>query len=266
MPNGEVICKKQPGASSVGNSTMEYLDLIGGITSVLGGLGLAAIWGATQFAAGLNLGFIVIGGVGNVPVGYLVPGVVTAIVNLGLIGHAYWWRCSRSPEDPLRDKCTAGVIQEIVPSFSSTSEQVFPWTAMHHRVDVVVKPAYWEIVGLGADFIYCTENPPPPDHGSPVLKGFYKSAKVCAAGLGSLIGGAVGAAGGIAVSVLVMATCVSAPPSVCFLAVIAAIIVTTLATQEGAALGGHIGKALAEETPPTGAANGVVRNVRERWR
>jgi hypothetical protein len=42
--------------------------------------------------------------------------------------------------------CYAGVVTSITPSFDDFFSNIAPYAAQHDRVDVVVKPTYWDIV------------------------------------------------------------------------------------------------------------------------
>ncbi|MEO0874462.1 MAG: hypothetical protein AAFY48_07660, partial [Bacteroidota bacterium] len=179
-----------------------------------------------------------------------VSGILSALATLGVIGVFYYNRCLESPDG--QNACTAGVVNDFVPSFDSAWNEVFPFTAMHNMLELVVKCDYWPLVELNALFIVCNDD----EEQSPILQTFYESSEVCAAGLGALIGGAVGAAGGILLGALAAgAIGCTASGFLYVLCIIAVILVAALiaaaVTLAGAWAGGQIGKAAAEDSAPS---------------
>jgi hypothetical protein len=147
------------------------------------------------------------------------------------------------------------VIQRIVPAFSSATDQIFPFTAMHDRIDVVVKCVYWFLVENNAAMVICNTDPDM----SPILRGYYKSNKVCGAGVGAIVGAAIGAAVGIFLGVLAggaIASIACGPFAwlcaiiVVILAVLVALVVAVACVLAGAFAGGQIGRAAASGGPP----------------
>lgn len=176
-----------------------------------------------------------------------------ALFSLICIGGFYWRNCFYSPDGEY--VCTSGIIYKIVHSFNSTADYLFPFSAEHDRVDVAVNPLYWPLVetvaGKEARYVHCTEGTE-DIYILPILSGFYKSDVVCAAGLGSIIGGTIGAVGGIFLGAFIAGLmCVSV--FLCFLALLVAAIVAALITLIGACIGGNVAKTIAE-----GRALGIV--------
>jgi hypothetical protein len=141
--------------------------------------------------------------------------------------------------------CSAGVVNEIQNSFSSASDWVFPFTAMHDRVDVVVKSSYWHLLTQAAGFVKCARD----SRSSPILQNIFYSDEVCNAETGALVGGGVGAVGGILIAAAVTAAIGCTTFIVCLFALLLAAILAVVAALVGAFAGGMIGKAATSSTP-----------------
>jgi hypothetical protein len=170
-----------------------------------------------------------------------------------LAGFYLYQRCA--PRDGV-EACAAGVVVNIVPSFDSVTSNIFPFTAMHDRVDLVVKSEFWPLLTTGAVFVKCNDDP----LASPLLECFYKSAAVCAAAVGGLIGsiilGAVGVYVGAATGAALAASlgCAALGPLApfCFLlALIVAAIIAAVMALLGAVFGAGVGKVIGLEAAGT---------------
>ncbi|MFC2156187.1 hypothetical protein ACFLRB_06850 [Acidobacteriota bacterium] len=169
-----------------------------------------------------------------------VVSVLSALAVFATVSVFHYQRCYYKPDGAI--VCTSGIINNIVRSFNSTVDEIFPFVAQHDRVDVVLNPHYWPEVEEHAYYVNCAND---PDR-SPFLKGFYKSKVVCAAGLGSVIGGGVGAIGGVLLGSLVGAVIGCATVILCLLALIVALLIAAVVTLVGAIIGGRAGKTIAE--------------------
>ncbi len=158
-----------------------------------------------------------------------------------------------------RRTCWAGVIEETKESFTSASDEIFPFTAMHPRVDVVVKSSYWDLVSTNAEFVKCNDD----SRASPILQTYYHSKKVCAAGVGAVYGAAIGAGAGIVAGTLAAAAIIAAVGCatiiLCVLALLLAAVIAIVGALIGAFAGGQIGKAIAENDTPYGTGAGNER-------
>ncbi|HKB01526.1 MAG TPA: hypothetical protein VKD90_04860 [Gemmataceae bacterium] len=188
-----------------------------------------------------------------------VPGfiVVVSVAAAGLtwaVVLAFWFDRCLNKADGLR-ACTAGVVQNIVPSFSRHPENdLFPWTAMHDRVDVVVKSAYWFLVEQNAQLVKCNDD---ADR-SPILQGLYKSDRVCAADLGAVIGGLVGGLGGILVGSVLGSLLCAAAFVFCAMAAVFAALISVVSVLGGAWVGGQVGKSFGADVPPEAGLNPIL--------
>lgn len=214
------------------------LGLIFGIPGAIGGI--VKVTGMTEV---ISFG---ISGATNLWIAAAAAAILTLVIII------VFWHERCASRDGLRGSCAAGVVNEIEEAFSSAADTVFPFTAMHDRVDVVVKCDYWHLVETNAAFVKCTDHAD-PDLQSPILQSFFENAAVCAAGLGSTIGGAIGAVAGILAGVAVAAAIGCAGPWVIFCLIIAAIIAVVVVLVF-AFVGGNIGRAAAGGGPP--AADG----------
>jgi len=236
--------------SQGGEETPEILETI---LLIFGGIGTAAsIIGAIVKAAEITTLPIIgvtVAGAGLIALSAIAAAAATFITVFAF----YWDRCGSDPEG--LQACSAGVINEIVESFDSASDELFPFTAMHDRVDVVVMSQYWFLVENNALSIKCASD----TDSSPILQSLYESDEVCAAGLGSTIGAGVGALGGIALGILAGIAIGCATIILCVVAIIVAAIVAAAVVLGGALLGGQIGKAIAEDTQPEANGGNTLR-------
>jgi MFS family permease len=176
--------------------------------------------------------------------------VVTFVIVMAVIVVFFYKNCIENPAG--LDTCSAGVIKAVFPSFSDWTETVFPFTANHPRIDVVVKSKYWPLVGIGGATVVCNNDA----QKSPVLSAFFHNSQVCGAGVGAIVGAAVGGIAGIFLAVIAAGAigCTGALVFylLCLLLVIvvAAIIVAVMALA-GAAIGGGIGRDTTRANDPT---------------
>lgn len=219
--------------------------VIGIIIGVIGGIAtVAGIFEKIQVVNGiLQIGGITIGGAAAAGAA---AGFVAAIATYIVIATYVVDRCTQG--EGLRE-CLAGVVFEIIESFSDFLDEVFPFSAMHDRVDVVVKSRFWDIVESGQAFVHCTDEAPP--RRSEIMRCYYYDRLVCDAAIGSLVGGIAGVVGGIIAAAAVAAAIGCATVILCIIAIIVAAIVAAVAVLVGALIGGQIGKAVSEDETPS---------------
>jgi hypothetical protein len=171
--------------------------------------------------------------------------IIGAVITLWVIGNFAYSRCWSRPEGS--PECAAGVIESTEEAFSSASEELFPFTAMHDRVNLVVRCIYWPIVERNADYVYVNED----SNLSPILKCFYDTREVCSAVNGAFIGGCIASVGGIILAVIIAEVAIGcAFVWTCLIATTVAAIIAAVCVLLGAFVGGQIGKATAGETHP----------------
>jgi hypothetical protein len=239
------FCGPNPNISIKDESLAFYIGIV--LSILTGTLGVAAILAALE-VAGLTASSL------------FAAAAAAGIATFFSIYNSYWARCIYEPEG--EGACSAGIIDEVVPSFSSAVEYIFPFTAMHNRVDVVIKSKYWPLVS-GASFIKCNAIK------SPIIQCYYKTEKVCNAGLGSVIGAAVGAfvgaVLGIEVAAAFLASCALTSVLLFFCILLALIIAALIAagcTLVGAIAGGWVGMLASGTSPqPSGDTSGGVLQV-----
>lgn len=248
-----MTCPRQPTCGSQGTTSSSstsgvlsdiawLLGLVGTVTTVVGLFGKTALFTLLGISA---------------PVVVWIAAVAGALITFAVVLDFYRLRCLSHPDTLAA--CSAGVVERVVPSFGSATDELFPFTAMHDRIDVVVKCVYWFLVENGAAFVQCNID----TDTSPILRGYYKSAKVCGAGLGSTIGAGVGAVVGTFLGVLAggaIASLACGPFAwLCLiLAVLVALIVAAVCVLIGALAGGQIGKAAASGGPPAADDGSVL--------
>jgi len=139
--------------------------------------------------------------------------------------------------------CSAGVINEIVPSFDNGVDQFFAFTGMHSRVDVVVKSVYWHLVQNNV-FVRCAGDV----EGSPMIASYFFTKAVCAAGTGAIMGAAAGVIPDILAGVALIGC---ATIILCLLALIVAALVAAAIVIAAAVIGGQVGRALSDDSTPS---------------
>ena len=226
-----------PQAAPVDSTFDAILFVISLISAIAGGIGVL-ITVIEKTAELTLLGLTALTGV-------WISAAAGAVIVIGIIAVFFYQRCASRDG---RKECAAGVINALTESFDSVVDSLFPFTAMHPSVDLVVKCNYWHLVETNASFIKCTGHSDPNDR-SPILQSFFKSAKVCGAGLGALIGSIVGGAAGILLAVLLLAACAATGP-LFILCLIAALFIAAFVALLGAASGGALGREIAEGDTP----------------
>lgn len=236
------------GSGTGPNSVATPLAQLGAILGIFGLIigGLSAAGSLPEIAAAIS-GFLGAGGAGAV------GGLVVALAAITLIG-MYWYQRCTGGDEPQR--CIAGCVSNIENEFSSTTDYLLPFTAMHPRVDVTVKSFFWDFVELNDAFVYCTNEPYPRQ--SEVMHCYYKSGRVCAAEAGSFIGGVAGGVGGVIAAAAIVTAIGCATVILCFLAFLLAAIVVLACVLGGAFIGGNVAAAIADEGIPTDSAGNVI--------
>ncbi|WP_395945575.1 hypothetical protein [Brevundimonas sp.] len=236
MTDQRPVCADQPG-DPVKDPISEILALIG-----LGSTAVGVIVGVIDVMKGAAAFTLL--GVGAIPL----AGVAAAAAVFAVTIYMFYSRCASRDGGA---RCWAGVVNGVTDSFDSGWDFVFPSGAMHPRVDVVVKARFWPLVTQNAAFVACSAAP--PEFGSPMIGTYYKSEKVCAAGVGAMVGAGVGLAAAIATALAIGAIGCAFPP-LCLLFLLIAVLIGAAIALAGAAVGGQIGRALADDDDPT--ANG----------
>ena len=184
----------------------------------------------------------------------MLGGGIGGLIIIGLIIAEMLDTCHQNT-DNLVDVCVAGIVNDVVPSFNSALDELFPFTANHNRVDVVSKSKYWHIIQQSNAFVWCnadvnsSTDPDVDDDNSEIMRCYFFTASVCDAINGSLIGAVAGAAGGVVadyylaplLAELVGYGCASIIG--CLFALLIAAIIAAASAVVGALVGGQIGKA-----------------------
>lgn len=229
-------------------ATPEALNQVGKWILVIFGLGgLAISIGKAIAAIKVSGGIVSIGGfaIGSgLFVGGAV-GIVVVVAAIVVISISARDRCNPSTAE---SQCIAGVVHNIVPSFSSGWDVWAPWQAMHDRVDVIVKSFYWQVVELGNAYVHCTPDTS-DNRRSEILRCYFFEKRVCDAANGALVGAAVAAVPAVLAAALIAAAmCVTVV--LCVLGILLAIIAAGAIVLGGAAVGGQIAKANSENEDP----------------
>src|SRR4051794_32628111 len=130
------------------------------LLEIIGILGvIATIIGAIAKLEVVN-GVIMIGSVavGSAAAGGAIAGAAAAIAVIVIIAVFAFDRCLQGDGRP---ECVAGVVDVVEDSFSSASDEIFPFTAMHDRVDLIAKSFFWDVIESGEAFVFCTPDPHP---------------------------------------------------------------------------------------------------------
>jgi hypothetical protein len=248
-----MTCPRQPTCGSQGATTGPSIPTILADIIALGGLVSLAVTIGKIIADVTIWSFL---GIVSLAAVWLAA-IAGAVITFFIVFDFYRLRCLSQPAT-LR-ACSSGVIEGFVPSFKSGWDELFPFTAMHDRIDVVVQCKYWFLAENLAANVICNTDPDM----SPILREYYKSAKVCGAGLGATIGAGIGAVAGIFLGVLAAGAIASAlcGPLVglcLILAMLIALIVAAVCVLVGALVGGQIGKAAAGGGPPAADDGSVL--------
>ncbi len=174
-----------------------------------------------------------------------ISGAVAGLVMVVLIGMYAIDRCTAGEGVP---ECVSGVVNAVQESFSSALDELFPFTAMHDRVDVVAKSRDWDIIESGEAFVFCTDEATP--RRSEIIRCYFFDRQVCNAAKGALIGGIAGAVAGMLIGAAVVAAIGCATVILCLFALLLAALIAIVAVIIGALAGGQIGKAASEEDAP----------------
>ncbi len=232
------FCGVQSG-TPVPTTSGGFLALIGLVMTLVG------VITSVKAAGSGAIGFSLLG-IAAIPL----AAVAGAALVFAFTVYAWLDRC-RSKDGPQR--CWAGVVNAIVPSFDSNWDVVFPSGAQHPRVDVVVKSAYWELTTAGASTVKCSEAPA----SSPLIQTFYKSQKVCTAGVGAMLGAFTALAVVTAIAAgIAIAGCVTI--ILCLFALLIALAIGVAAALVGAAAGGLIGSAISGDDAPQASGSSIA--------
>lgn len=234
----------QATGDSILSRILAWLALIGTIGGIVSGI--------TQAVAATTI--VTILGV-SATAGMWLAGVAGAVVGLVIIIASVVDRLSSRKG---LSACYAGVVTSITPSYSDFASNIAPYTAQHDRVDVVVKPLYWDLVERGLH-VYCDTD----SLESPLIRGYDYSSEIVGAAVGSIIGGVVGAVGGILLAALAAAAIGCATVILCLLALLVALLIALAAVLILAFAGGQIGRAAAGDSSPTGtpSAGGAAADI-----
>ncbi len=242
-------CPEQPTCGSQG-VTIEPTggSVLSEIKALIGVVGtVSTIWGLAQQTALLTIFGV------TAPVAIWGAAVAGALIAFGVVALFYYHRCAEQPDG--LSACSAGVIERIVLGGTSSNDFYFPYTAMHDRVDVVVKCIYWPLVQTNAGFVVCNDDA----QSSPMLYCFYKSAKVCAGALGATIGAGIGVIVGILVAVAVATAIGCATVFLCIAAIVVGFVVAVVVVLYFALMGGAIGQTFVASPEPTADGGNVLR-------
>lgn len=222
---------------------VSVLTFLGKLTVVAGVLTLEIVQGTTFAIASAA-------GVGAISASTAGIAIIVLITVFALD------RCTAGTGSP---ECVAGVVNEVVPSFSDAAQEVFPFTAMHDRVDVVVKSRFWDVVESNLPYVHCTDEEIP--RRSEILRCYFYDKQVCAAAKGALYGGIGGAVVGVIIGALVAAAITCATIWLCLLALLIALLIAAVAALVGACAGGQVGKAVGEDESPSDSSSGAILTV-----
>jgi hypothetical protein len=215
---------------------------IAGLISALIAVG-KALGAVTVSASGvISVGGVTLFGAAG---GAAVSAALTAIVAIVFIGLYAIDRCTQGEGLP---ECVAGVVHAVEESFSSAWDEIFPFTAMHDRVDVIAKSRYWDVIESGEAFVHCTVEPTP--RRSEIMRCYFFDSQVCSAAKGALLGGIAGGVAGVLIAAAVIAAIGCSTVILCLFALLLAALIALAAVIVGALIGGQAGKALSEDDSP----------------
>ena len=257
------ISRRPRCGTETGDIVPEPITRVGGwITGIIAAIAIAVAvaeaLGAISVAGGVIT--VTVGKtalvIGTAAAGGVLAGFATAVVLIVVIGTYVIDRCTQGPG---LSECIGGVVNEVVESFSSTLDQLLPFSAMHDRVDVITKSIYWNAVEDGNAFVFCTD--PAPPRRSEILRCYFYDRSVCDAASGALVGAGAGAVAGVIAAALVAAAIGCATIILCLIALIVAVLVAAAAVLIGAMIGGQIAKGDPESHSPTAGSGETLASA-----
>ena len=232
---GEITITEEPINEFMGWVGILF-SLIGILSTILGYEAAAKVVAAIVGVIGIWAGAIIAGVIG--------AGIIITVVYL-----YHKDRCT-SRDTPL--VCIAGVVQNIVQELSGALEYIFPFTAMHDRIDLVVKSNYWDIVENNAKKVFCTEEPAGTFRTSEIMRCYYYTPRVCSIVSGALVGAVIGGIAGVALGAAVAVLLIGCSTIVlCLIAILVALVIAAAVALLGAAAGGLIVVASSDNADPS---------------
>lgn len=219
-------------------------SIIGIVSSIAGAAG-GVIKGLETIG---EIGVAVGGAAGGALAGFLAAVAVIVIIGLYALD-----RCVGAKG--LRE-CVAGVVTEIVQDFTTWTDELFPFTAMHDRVDVVVKSRYWDVVEDGEAKVFCTDEVTP--RRSVIMRNYFFTQRVCDSAKGAQLGVIPGAVVGIIAAAAIGAAIGCATVILCIFALLLAALVAAIAALVGAFIGGQVAKATSGATSPSSGGQEIA--------
>src|SRR4051794_25723334 len=131
-------CPPKPPPGSTGASTDTTGTVIVGLFGAIGTIGsiVGIVIEATKTST------IPVIGVTGAGVGAIGLSAAVAAAAVILTSFAFWWdRCLSNPDG--EQSCSAGVIDDIVPSFNDATSVIFPFTVQHDLVSMVMQCQFW---------------------------------------------------------------------------------------------------------------------------
>lgn len=226
--------------SSSPTPTTTIMDIITAISAIVG-----AILGAVKFFGNAQAIAAFFGGAAGAGAVAGAAGAIFVIVAVGIYAHD---RCIQGEGNGV---CIAGVVTHLENSFSSVGDELFPFTAMHDRVDVVVKSRFWDVVESSNAFVHCTDHEFP--RRSEIQRCYYFEPRVCEAAQAGVVGAGLGGAAGVIAGAAIAAAIGCLTVILCIVALIVAALVAATAALIGAFIAGQAAKAAAGDTDPTGS-------------
>lgn len=221
-----------------GDIIPEPLSKIGSTISIISAAGGAA--GTIYKGSGLFVDVI------NGPlIGGAFAGAAGAIAVIGIVS-TYWYdRCY--PREGLQE-CVAGVVSEIKQSFSDVLENLLPFTAMHDRVDVVVKSKYWRVAEDAEAKAFCTKVE--GQRRSEIMRCYFYTPKVCNAMAGAFTGAVAGSIPGVLLAAYIAALIGCSSVILCLFALLLAVLIAAGFALAGAIAGGAVANAVSDRSMP----------------
>lgn len=229
MPDGSLVPEPltQLGAA---------LGVIGVLFAVVMGIGKAAGWisiaNEVVTINGAGGPILVLGTAASVGA---ISGAVSGLAVTAIVGNYARDRCV-APRGLA--ECVAGVVVNIVCSFSSGWDYLLPFSAMHDRVDIVAKSLDWDKIEHGGAYVFCTDQAPP--RRSALMRCYFHDPAVCTAARGAVIGAGLGALGGVIAGAAAAALIGCSVIIACLFAIFAAAVAAAASTLFGAMIGGHV--------------------------
>ncbi|MCW8825930.1 MAG: hypothetical protein OQK78_05845 [Gammaproteobacteria bacterium] len=166
--------------------------------------------------------------------GFVIWAIIVYLVSVYVIFRLWYDNCVADQAGGVR--CITGVVEAV-----HGEDLGALLDSEHPHIELVSRSHYWPLIELNADHIFCS------DAGSPMMKIYFKSSRICSIKGGATIGAAVAGAAGVVAAAAAAAAIGCATVIFCALALLVAALIVVAAAIAGAFAGAGIAAAATDE-------------------